>query len=274
MAALLFSTGGAAIKATSFTGLEVAGLRAALAGLTLAVLVPGALRKLDRRTLLVGLAYGATTVLFATSNKLTTAASAIFLQSTAPLYVLFLAPFFLAEPVRRRDLAWLALTAAGLAAIVLGVDAPAATAPAPGLGNLLATVAGFTWALTVVGLRWLERASPEAGKSGEAGAAAVLAGNVLAALCCLPVLLPLPPMATTDLVVVGFLGIFQIGVAYLFLTRSMRRVRALDATLLLMVEPVLSMVWAWIFHGEAPGWPTILGGGLILVSTVGRTRTA
>lgn len=188
--------------------------------------------------------------------------------------MLVLAPLVLKEPIRRRDLSWLTLTALGLGAIVFGVDAPAATAPNPALGNLLAATAGFTWSLTVVGLRWLERDGDEGAASGQAGAAAVLAGNVLAALICLPALWNFPALSTTDVVAVGFLGIFQIGVAYVFLTRAMRHVRALDAVLLLLLEPVLSPIWAWLLHGEAPGWPTIVGGGLILVSTVGRTKTA
>lgn len=271
---MLFSTGGAAIKATSLSGLAVAGLRAAIAAVTLAILVPGALRWIHGRTLLVGVAYAATTVLYATSNKLTTAASAIFLQSTAPLYVLILAPFVLREAIRRRDLAWMALTAVGLGAIVLGADAPGATAPNPGLGNLLAAGAGFAWAVTVMGLRWLERDPEERAAPGRAGAAAVMAGNALAALFCLPALLHLPALAVHDLGAVIFLGVFQIGLAYVFLTRAMSKVGALDAVLLLLIEPVLSPLWAWLLHGELPGLPTVLGGLLILAASVGRTKTA
>src|SRR5687768_11870206 len=89
-AAALFSTGGAAIKATTLTGWQVASFRSAVAALTVLLLVPAARRIRDRRVLLVGAGYAATMVLFVLANKLTTSANSIFLQSTAPLYILVL----------------------------------------------------------------------------------------------------------------------------------------------------------------------------------------
>ena len=100
-AALLFSTGGAAIKACSLTGWQVAGFRSGVAAVALWLLVPGARRQWNWRTLLAGIFYAATLILFVTANKLTTSANAIFLQSTAPLYLLLLGPLVLREPVRR-----------------------------------------------------------------------------------------------------------------------------------------------------------------------------
>jgi drug/metabolite transporter (DMT)-like permease len=268
---VLFSTGGAAIKANELSGLAVAGLRAGIAALTLAVVVPSALRALSWRTAAVGLCYATTTVLYAASNKLTTAASSIFLQSTAPLYVLVLAPFVLAEPIRRRDVSWLTLTALGFVSIVFGTDPAAATAPNPALGNLMAAGAGFTWSITIMGLRWLERDPKEGATPGRAGSAAVLAGNTAGFLFCLPTVMAAPALTQGDWISVLYLGVFQIGLAYVFLTRAMARVGALDAVLLLLIEPVLAPIWAWWLHGEVPGWSTVLGGLLILSSTVGRT---
>ena len=103
-AALLFSTGGAAIKAAVFTGWQIASFRSGFAALTLLLIAPAARRAWTRHTVLVGCAYAACLTLFVLANRLTTAANTIFLQSTAPLYVLVLAPWLLHEPVRRRDL--------------------------------------------------------------------------------------------------------------------------------------------------------------------------
>src|SRR5690242_14132764 len=99
-AATLFSTGGAAIKAASVSSWQVASFRSAVASVTLLLLFPAARRLANWRLWPVGLAYSGTLVLFVLSTRLTTAANAIFLQSTAPLYLLALAPLLLHEHIR------------------------------------------------------------------------------------------------------------------------------------------------------------------------------
>ena len=123
-AALLFSTGGAAIKSAQFTSWQVAGLRSGIAAFTVWLLVPEA-RRLGRgaelgRTVLVSLAYAATLVLFVLANKLTTAASTIFLQDTAPIYILLLSPVLLNEPIRRRDLGFMLVIGIGMSLFFVG----------------------------------------------------------------------------------------------------------------------------------------------------------
>jgi drug/metabolite transporter (DMT)-like permease len=103
-AALLFSTGGAAIKATALTGWQVASFRSGIAAVVLLLCMPAWRRVWHPRTLAVGAAYAATMILFVLANKLTTATNTIFLQYTAPLYLLLLAPWLLREPVRLSDL--------------------------------------------------------------------------------------------------------------------------------------------------------------------------
>ena len=261
-AAALFSTAGAAIKSTTLSSWQVAGLRAAFAAITVFVLLPETRRHLTRRAAAVGLAYAATVILFVQANKLTTAANAIFIQSTSPLYILLLGPWFLKEKIRRRDIAFLFAIAAGVALFFVGLDAPVATAPDPWRGNLIALGSGFACGLMMIGLRWLAR------EERLSSASAVLMGNVMAALSCLPLALPFGSLRSIDLAIVAYLGIFQIGVAYFFLTKAMTHVGALEAALLLFVEPVLSPLWAWLVHGERPGaWP-LVGGGVILGATL------
>jgi DME family drug/metabolite transporter len=261
-AAALFSSGGAVIKSVHLAGWQVACLRSALAAATLFVLMPEARRRPTLRVLGVGLAYASTLILFVLSNKLTTAASAIYLQSTAPLYVLLLSPWLLSEPIRRRDLAFMAALALGLGLFFVGFDPVSATAPNPSLGNALSLISGGTWALTIMGLRALGR---EGGAWGPAGA---LWGNVFAAAACLPMALPIVASRPADWLLTGYLGVCQIGIAYLFLIRGLQRVRAFEASLLLFLEPVLNPVWAWLVHGEQPGPWSLTGGGVILLVTL------
>ncbi len=266
-AALLFSTGGTAIKAVSLSGWQVACYRSGVAALVLLALVPGARRDWNWRVPLVGLAYAITLVLFVLANKLTTAANAIFLQSTAPLYLLLLGPWLLNEPVRRSDLILVAIVGAGMSLFFLGGETALSTAPHPFRGNVVALIAGITWALTLAGLRWIGCRQG----SGQAGLATVVAGNALACLVCLPKALPPASFPVKDVLIIGYLGAFQIGLAYVFLTRAMRVLPALEASLLLLAEPALSPVWAALVHGERPETLAIFGGALILSATLART---
>jgi drug/metabolite transporter (DMT)-like permease len=266
-AAALFSTGGAAIKSCEFTSWQVAGLRSAIAAVAFLAMVPAARRLPSARECLVGAIYAVTLVLFVLANKLTTAANTIFLQSTAPLYVLLLGPLFLKERIRARDLVFLLAMAAGLALFFLDVEPTRATAPDPKRGNWLALASGVGWAATVVGLRWL---APREGDASS-GVGAVVAGNFMAAMMCAPFALPFSGGDASDWVVISYLGVFQIALAYVLVTSALRDVQAFEASVLLLVEPVMNPVWAWIVHGETPGHWALVGGAVILVSTLAKT---
>ncbi|HET7274477.1 MAG TPA: DMT family transporter [Longimicrobiaceae bacterium] len=270
-AAALFSTGGAAIKAVTLSSWQVAGFRSGIAALTVLLLVPAARRGWSWRVVMVAGAYAATMVLFVAANKLTTAANTIFLQSTAPLYILLLGPLLLRERITREDLVFMAVVAFGLSLFFVGVEEPAVTAPNPARGDLLAALAGFTWALTILGLRWLGSGSGGEGGGGEGALATVVIGNALAFLVCLPMALPVVDASAVDWALVGYLGIFQVGVAYLFLTSGIRHIPALEAATLLLVEPALNPIWAWLIHDETPSSWALVGGAAILSATVVKT---
>jgi len=178
---LLFSTGGAAIKAASLTGWQVASFRSAVAAVVLLAVLPDARRQWHWRMLPVSAAYAATLILFVLANRLTTSANAIFLQATAPLYLLLLGPFLLHEPIRRADLFYILAVGAGLVLFFAGRDTVAATAPDPPRGNLLALASGVTYALMLAGLRWRGRQG-----GADSGLATVAAGNVFAFAAALP----------------------------------------------------------------------------------------
>jgi DME family drug/metabolite transporter len=272
-AALLFSTGGAAIKAASLTGWQVASFRSGLAALVLLAALPSARRWFRWRMLPVAAAYAATLILFVLANRLTTSANAIFLQATAPLYVLLLGPFLLREPIRRADLFYILAVGAGLALFFAGRDTVAATAPDPPRGNLLALASGVTYALMLVGLRWHGRQGGE-----DSGIATVVAGNLIAFLAALPMALPLHAFAARDAAVILYLGAAQVGLAYWCLTRAIRHVPAFEATTMLQLEPAMSPVWTWLAYAERPTSWALAGGAVIVSATLvntwwGRRRT-
>jgi len=266
-AAILFSTGGAAIKACSLSGWAVAGFRSGIAAAVLYLLLPGARRGWTWRTLLIGLAYAATLILFVLANKSTTSANAIFLQSTAPLYLLVLGPLVLREPIRKVDLAVISAVAAGAVLLLFGSEATAATAPNPGRGNLIALASGLSWALTITGLRSLGKHAT----NNDSGAATVIVGNLIAFAFCLPFAIPTGHVSHIDFAVLLYLGIFQIALAYVLLTRSLRVVPGLEAATLLLIEPVFNPVWTWMVHGERPGSLALIGGALIITAAFAGT---
>jgi drug/metabolite transporter (DMT)-like permease len=268
-AAVIFSTGGAAIKACQLTSWQVAGFRSGIAGLVLVLLV-APVRQVSAPILLVALAYAATLVSFVVANKLTTAAHAVFLQAAAPVYVILLERVLLGTRLTRHDLPIAALVIAGLALLFSDAGPAAATAPDPARGNLVAVSSGLFYALMLVGLRWLASRTHRPG----AASAAALWGNLLAFALCLPLATPIAGARPLDWVVLAYLGAVQIALAYYLLTRAVRTVSALDVSLLLLLEPVLNPLWAWWLQGERPGRWAALGGALVLGATAWRSLSS
>jgi drug/metabolite transporter, DME family len=266
-AAILFSSGGAAVKACSLTGWQIACFRSVVAALAIFALIPAARRGWNRRTWLVAFAYAATLISFVLANKLTTAANAIFLQGSAPLYVLLLSPWLLGERIHVRQLVYMATVAVGMVLFFVGSQPVSLTAPNPGLGNILGAVTGLSYGLCIMGLRWLGRGSDDT----RATIGAVCCGNLLAAVVTLPLALPVISSSPGDWEAVIFLGLFQVAIAYAFLVRGVARVPALEVSLILLAEPVLSPIWAWLVHGETPTTWALAGGAIILGATATMT---
>lgn len=267
LAGALFATGGALIKCCDFPSLQRAGLRAGIAAIALFVMLPEARRWPSARILRLAPAYFGATCLFVVANTLTTAANAIFLQSTAPLWIILIGPLLLHERPRRSELLVLLCIAAGMTLFFLAPTEVVATAPDPRLGDWLAIASGVSYALLLVGMRWL-------GKAGNGEACAAIAwGNALTmpmSFALMPAVGQIPVLGTwQDWLVILVLGVFQVGLAYALLVRSMAAVPAVQASLLLMIEPSLSPLIAFAVHGETPAPLALAGGALILGAVIG-----
>jgi drug/metabolite transporter, DME family len=263
-AALLFSTGGAAIKLIHLTSWQIASFRSAIAAVALLILLPETRRGWTLAGWLAGVPYAGALVSFVVATKLTSAANAIFLQAAAPLYVMLLGPVFLKEHLRWRDFPFMAALAVGLILAFLGQPEHSAMAPNPALGNLLGTLSGVSWGVALIWLRKLTR-------EGDAsfGIRTALSGNVVTFLVCLPMALQgAAPTGWLDAVGLGYMGLFQVALAYTLLVRGISRVPAVESAGLLLAEPALNPVWAWVAAGERQPLPALAGGALILVSTL------
>src|SRR6185437_11307696 len=250
-AAVLFSTSGAAIKYLTLDVWQLAGLRGLIAGVALLVMLPEARRGWTWRTFLVGSGYAGATITFALANRLTTAASAIFLQSTSPLFILLLAPALVGERARRRDLGVLAAMAVGMALFFVGMDRPGRVSQNPIAGDLIALLS----ALAMIGSRWIGRGSNAPG----AVAASAAVGNLLSFLFCLPFGPVLSGLDAGQAGILLYLGIFQLALGYVLISKALPEVPALEVSLLLLVEPVVSPVWAFLVVSEIPGVWSLVG---------------
>jgi DME family drug/metabolite transporter len=249
----------------AFTGPQVAALRSGIAAVALLLWLRGRVRWTPQ-VLGLSVVYACMITLFVNATKLTTSANAIFLQATAPLYILVLAPFLIGERFRRRDLTYVMAVAAGMGLCFVGQPGATVLAPDPATGNILGLLCGMTYALILLALRRLERDRPEAGL----GISVVVAGNLLASLASLPFAWPFPAAPAVEWATVVYLGVVQIGVAYVFLTNAMRHLPALDASLLLLLEPVLNPLWTWVLRDERPGGWVLAGGAIIVAATAGK----
>jgi DME family drug/metabolite transporter len=255
-AAVLWSTAGAAVKLSTLSAYQIASGRSLIAALVLWLAFPAGRKRPSLRALGVAVAYAATVVLFIMANKLTTAANAIFLQDAAPLYVLLLSPLVLRERPTRGE-----LTAAPIFLLGLSLFFLDQLAPGQFLGNAIAVASGVAFALTILGLR---AASSE-------GQVVLVWGNLIAGVSVLVPALSGPMPALLDGGILLFLGIFQLGVAYTLFNLGIRDTPAVEASLLILLEPVLNPVWTFILAGERPGPWAMVGGGIILLATAWRT---
>lgn len=267
-AVLLWSTGGLFIKMTTLDAFAVNCGRSLFAAITVAVFTYKKGLKLDRFTLLSAFLYAGTLTSFVYANKTTTAANAIFLQYTAPIYILILSPLILKEKFRFPDLITVVICLAGMSLFFLE-DTGANNNLASNIfaGNIAALLSGVFFGLYFILLRHprtLENKNP---------ALSVFYGNLLIVIFMLPLLAQNPPAPTfNDVWAILFLGIFQIGIAYVLFTKGVAEgVRPLDASIIGFVEPLLNPVWVFLFAGEKPSNWAILGGAVIITAIAAHT---
>ena len=268
-AVLLWSFGGLFIKFTTLDAFAVNLGRSLFAAITVAVFTYKKGLRLDRFTILSSLAYAGTLSCFVYANKTTTAANAIFLQYTAPIYILILAPFVLKEKFRATDLITVVVCLAGMSLFFLEPQNSAnKLASNIYLGNIAALASGVFFGLYFILLRHprsLAIKNP---------ALSVFYGNILIVLLMLPLVSNSLPaqMNYKDVLAILFLGIFQIGIAYVLFTKGIAEgVRSLDASIIGFVEPLLNPIWVFLFLGEQPSKWAIIGGAIILAAVVFHT---
>jgi drug/metabolite transporter (DMT)-like permease len=254
-AAVLWSLAGVLIKWVSLPALTVAGFRSAIALPVLLIFFGRRAVNFSAAQIIGGIAYAATVILFVSSTKLTTSGNAILLQYTAPLYVAVLSGWLLHERTRWFD--WVAIAAVLCGMSLFFIDQLSAGGL---LGNILAVIAGFAFASLILAMRKQKDASP---------AGSAILGNLLTVLVCLPWMVQSPPIGA-DWIGLSLLGVFQIGLSFVFYAVAIKNVTAMEGILIPMLEPILNPLWALLFMGERIGPWALLGGVVVILSVLFR----
>ena len=252
--AFLWSIAGLFIKAIDWNPFAIAGLRSIIASAVILFFLKRPNIHLSYPQAGAAVANAATMILFVIANKTTTAANAILLQYGAPIFTAVIGIFFLKERARAEHWAAFPIVTAGM--IVMFMD----RLGGGGLtGNIIAVLSGITFSFFFVFMRMQKDGSP---------LESILLSHWLAAGICLVVslFLPLPNFTMKSVAAVAVLGILQIGVTAVLFSLAIKRVSAVSASLIAMVEPVCNPLWVFIVLGEAPGLNTLVGGGIIIIA--------
>jgi drug/metabolite transporter (DMT)-like permease len=252
IAAIMWSLGGLLIKSIDLHPLAIAGIRSGLAAVVI-VLVTRKVRFIwTWPQFAAALSVFLTFLLFVTATKMTTAANAILLQYTAPIYVALISWPLLGERVRPRD--WITLALVVLGMIFFFIEKVSSQHM---LGNIIALASGVSFAGTAVFLRL---------QKGQSTLESLLLGHMLMALVGIPFLLVSHSPTSHEMTLLLLLGIVQLGIPYILYGIAIRQVNALEATLILVIEPILNPVWVALFFGEQPSFFAAIGGTIVIGS--------
>lgn len=253
--ATLWSIAGIFFKLIPWNGFALAGIRSFIAGITFLVYMrfAGINYVLNKKTLISGILTACTYICFVCANKLTTAANAIVLQFTAPVFIVIYTTLVMKKPIRKQDLAVVLFTLVGIALFFIDQLKPGYI-----FGNIVAIAAGMFMAGIFISVGELE---------GEQRYSGVFNGQILTFLVGLPfVVFTKPEFSTTAVLAILVLGVFQLGTAYILYVKSSSHCPPLACCLLSAVEPLLNPVWVFIFDGERPGLFAFIGGIIVIVS--------
>ena len=254
--AILASFGGVLIKQISWNAMAIAGIRSALALPLLLIVLRRSHVTWSAAQVGAAICYAATLISFVIATKLTTAANAILLQYTAPIYVAMFSVWLLGERVSRFD--WLVIIM-----VVLGIALFFLDKLTLGniWGNITAIVCGIFYAFFILLMRKQKNSFP---------LGSVVLGHFLTALVCVPFMFDSLPDAYGWGCLI-LMGIFQLGLASLLLAVAIKRVTALEGILIPTTETILNPLWVFIFVGEEPGRWALLGGAVVIGSIVVRS---
>ncbi len=251
-AGLLWSTGGIFIKLVPFSPFQISFFRSFFAAIVFLIIFKKGIFYANLFTFINAILYSAILILFVIATKTTTAANAIFLQYTAPIYVLIFEPLINKTKYEKINIITIAACFVGMTMFFMGKISPGYM-----LGNILALLSGVAFAAFLLGMRKNKL---------EYQFSSIFYGNILVSVITFNSLFSISNFTPTNFLMVFYLGVFQIGIAYAIFSYGLKRVYAIEASLISMIEPVLNPVWVFLGYGEVPSFMAIIGGIVIITA--------
>ncbi|MGP7818639.1 DMT family transporter [Niallia sp. 01092] len=256
IAAALWSIGGLFIKLVDWNPMAIAGARSGIGAIVmLCYLKKPVIHFKEKSTLLGACAYASLLVLFVSANKLTTSANAILLQFTAPIWVALFSGWFLKEKVSKSDWATIVFVMVGMVLFFVGDLQTSHT-----MGNFVALLSGVAMASMIIFIMLQKKGS---------AVEVTFLGNIFTFIICSPFFfLSMPSLSSLFALLI--LGIFQLGIPYIFYAKAIRHVTVIEAILIPIIEPLLNPVWVFLVTREAPGSSAVVGGILVMLAIISR----
>lgn len=254
--AILWSFGGILIKLVNWNPIAIAGMRSAIAALFLLVIIKKPTWRWNKAKVGGIIAYASTVIFFVMANKSTTAANAILLQYTAPVYIAIFGKFFLDEKTDKTDWFFISIIIGGM--ILFFIDDIGGGSLK---GNILAIISGISFAFNVMFIRKQKDENP---------IEIIFWGNILTAIISLPFMVTSPFPDAKSWTGLLLLGVFQLGFSYFLYAKAIKNVTALEGVLIPVIEPILNPLWVFLIVGEIPGKWSLIGGVVVLLSVTGR----
>lgn len=249
---ILWSLAGVFIKSLELHPLTIVFYRSLFASLFFFLFVRRGGWSVSVPLLVSAVSYTAAISAFVWANKLTTAANAIVLQYTAPIFIFLFVRLIFREAISRPDLITLLFGMAGVSAIFAGSAGQPDSA-----GVMVAILSGFLFAIYMTNLRFLKEISP---------AYLTWVNNLACWLALLPLVWGQLSLSAREVLVLAVMGVVQLGIPYFLFSKGLEAISLQEASLIVLIEPVLNPLWVALLFGEVPSPATFVGGGMILLS--------
>jgi len=250
-AALLWSLAGVFIKFLDLPPLTIVFYRSLFAALIFTPFLRRSDWRLSAPITVSAMTYTAAISAFVSANKLTTAANAIVLQYTAPVFVFLFSRLVLGEKISRLNGLALALSMVGVAMISLDSAGEPEMA-----GVLLAILSGVLFAAYMINLQRTQSLS---------STYLTWINNVACALLLLWLVQAQLALSLNEILILAVMGAVQLGLPYFLFSNGLQTISLQEASLIALIEPVLNPLWVALVVGEIPSSATIAGGAMILV---------
>lgn len=253
LSSILLSTGGILVKNVDWNPIAIAGTRSFISSFVILMYLKKPKITFNKAQIGGSIGYASSIILYIYANKLTTAANAILLQYTSPIFVAILGAWILKEKLYYYDWITIFLVFGGMTLFFIDNVGLGSM-----LGNILAVLSGFFVACFTVAFRFQKDGSP---------VDTVWTGSILAFLIALPFILQsIPDLKSIIYLIV--MGVFQIGISSILYALSLKHLTALEAVLITVIEPLLNPVWVFIFVREKPSSYAIVGGAIVLLAII------